>query len=78
MGAAPCVVAQEGQYSQGALTPLALSWKDAGCSAWPVDTDPQGNALEFQVRGLCVWGGGQRHHHAWRMQVRGTQRRLLA
>lgn len=38
--------------------PLALRWKDASCSRWPVDTDPSGNMQPCQhvVRSnLKVW-----------------------
>lgn len=35
----------------GAASPLALVWKDGGCSRWAVDTDAGGGATPHQARG---------------------------
>ncbi|WIA09803.1 hypothetical protein OEZ85_009178 [Tetradesmus obliquus] len=47
----------EGHYSQGGgCTPLALLWKDAGCSRYLLDTDGDGVVPEFQQLVLAYQG----------------------
>jgi hypothetical protein len=49
---------REALYTPGASTPLALAWKDGGCSPHVVDTDAQGAPLPHQVIVLAVSPAG--------------------
>ncbi len=43
---------KEGHYALG-QSPLALTWKDAACSRFLLDTDLNGNTLSQQVLSQC-------------------------
>jgi hypothetical protein len=44
----------EGRYQQGPPCPLALTWKDAACSAYYIDTDARGVVPEHQQVTLAL------------------------
>ena len=47
-------VHREAVYTPGAYTPLAMTWKDGGCSPYVVDTDSRGQPLAQQQLTLRV------------------------
>ena len=49
---------REALYTPCPSTPLALAWKDWGCSPHVLDTDAQGSPLPHQVVVLAVSPGG--------------------
>ena len=53
---------KDGAYAAGVTSPLALLWKDAGCSRHPVDTDASGAVPPLQVRSSYEWRTTQMLH----------------
>jgi snurportin-1 len=56
----------EGRYQQGSPSPLALTWKDAACSSYYIDTDARGVVPEHQQVTLVLQldGGVATHDEA--------------